>query len=196
MQAEDSDPTIMSGSSQPRKWDWIFRALHSVSGRRQNSITMAIPDTVLFSGGQPTKWITTLADGRVARQMLPNASTYASRGGRGVRAQAPKANELLILEQIKIVHDKFLEFRSSFPDFESAETSPLCVAWYTDGKKELLQSHTLLMLMKHAEWRVQVSVASLPYLLVVLVVVVVVVVVCRLVSSRLVSSRLVSSRLV
>lgn len=160
MQAEDSDPTITSGSSQPRKWDWIFRALHSVSGRRQNSITMSIPDTVLFTGGQPTKWLTTLADGRVARQMMPNESTYTSRGGRSAREKAPKVNELLILEQIRVVHDKFLEFRSAFSDFESAETSPLCVAWYTDGKKELLQSHTLLMLMKHAEWRVQVSGSS------------------------------------
>ena len=105
MQAEDSDPTIMSGSSQPRKWDWIFRALHSVSGRRQNSISMSIPDTVLFANGQPTKWLTTLADGRVARQMLPSASNYSSRDKRSSRAGAPKVNEQLILEQIKWVHD-------------------------------------------------------------------------------------------
>ena len=35
--------------------------------------------------------------------------------------------------------------------------APLCIAWYTDGKKEFVNSQTLLMLMKHREWRVQLT---------------------------------------
>ncbi|GMH74329.1 hypothetical protein TrST_g7101 [Triparma strigata] len=152
-----ADGTTQKGShmaSQPRKWDWIFRSLHSVTGRRQNSITINMPDTVLFTNGEPVKWLTTLADGRVARQIISGERGY--KGTRHVRSKAIKQNEMLVQEQIKTIHDSFFKFRSKFSDFTPA-TSPLCIAWYNDGKKELLQSQTLLMLMKHREWRVQVT---------------------------------------
>ena len=106
------DPNQMPGAqkvtSQPRKWNWIFRALHSVAGRRQNSITLSLPDTILFTDGQPTKWLTTLADGRLARNILAVSSNYKG-STRHVRSKAPKMNELMIQEQIKLVHDAFLK---------------------------------------------------------------------------------------
>ena len=148
----------------------------------------------MFSNGEPVKWLTTLADGRVARQVL-SGKTY--QGARHVRNKAVRANEMLIQEQvratgdfplarqrpltkgglnlltrshscstpshqhppqqIKAVHESFFTFRSKYSDFKDPNTAPLCVAWYNDGKKELLQSKTLLMLMKHREWRVQVT---------------------------------------
>ncbi|GMH66094.1 hypothetical protein TL16_g04355 [Triparma laevis f. inornata] len=153
--ADGSNQKGSHTASQPRKWDWIFRSLHSVTGRRQNSITINMPDTVLFANGEPVKWLTTLADGRVARQIIAGDRGY--KGTRHVRSKAIKQNEMLTQEQIKTIHDSFFKFRSKFSDFSDPSTSPLCIAWYNDGKKELLQSQTLLMLMKHREWRVQVT---------------------------------------
>ena len=99
------DGSVQKGAhsaSQPRKWDWIFRSLHSVAGRRQNAITINMPDTVLFSNGEPVKWLTTLADGRVARQVL-SGKTY--QGARHVRNKAQRSNEMLIQERVSEVED-------------------------------------------------------------------------------------------
>ena len=98
-----------------------------------------MPDTIIFTNGQPTKWLTTLADGRLARNVLSISSTY-NPSSRHVRAKAPKMNEIMIHEQVKLVHDAFFKFRSTYEDFDDPVTAPLCIAWYTDGKKEVLQS--------------------------------------------------------
>jgi hypothetical protein len=56
------------------------------------------------------------------------------------------------------IHAHFLKFRSEFRDFNADPVqAPLCIAWYSDGKKEFVNSQTLLMLMKHREWRVQLT---------------------------------------
>ena len=89
-------------ASQPRRFDWVFRALHSVASRRSNSITLSLPSTVIFATGSPVKWLTTLQDGRVAREMLNAGDNYQS-SMRHVRSKAKNNSEINVQEQIKQV---------------------------------------------------------------------------------------------
>jgi len=50
---------------------------------RQSSILLSIPDTVLFVGGAPVKWIGTVADGRVGRRVMGREGGYRSQSGIG-----------------------------------------------------------------------------------------------------------------
>ena len=79
-----NSPSSGSGpAGMERKWDWIFKALYSISRLRQSSILLSIPDTVLFVGGAPVKWVGTVADGRVGRRVMARENAYRSQSGIG-----------------------------------------------------------------------------------------------------------------
>ena len=161
-----------------RKWDWIFKALYSISSRRQSSIILAIPDTVLFVQGAPTKWLGTIADGRIVRKIIQKRETSSyhsqseigagqienNRGGRNGKKLKVSNDEVLIIEQLMNIHQDFLKLASSSgtgnataADVESSTSGStlVAIAWYKDGKRETLKSESMLMLIKHREWRTQ-----------------------------------------
>jgi hypothetical protein len=51
--------------------DWVFNSLWYAVGKERGggggSIIINIPDTVLFIGGEPSKWLGTNSSGRICR---------------------------------------------------------------------------------------------------------------------------------
>jgi len=74
-------------------------------------------------------------------------------------------DEIVIFEQLHNIHLEFLKFALTkghhtpppqFIDVNAHQDELVAVVWYKDGKREVLKSGSMAMLIKHREWRIQV----------------------------------------
>ena len=126
-------------SVSTREWDWIFSSLWTACGRENQGCRLNVPQTVLFKHGEPRKWVSTSASGHVTRISFGRPPPGARGSG---RAQ----------HRMRVVHAALSEAAelAGLP-----EDGPAVVAWYADTGKEEIDLKTLSMLMKHADWRMQ-----------------------------------------
>jgi hypothetical protein len=159
----------MNGERQRREWDWVFSSLWIACGKNNTGYVVVngndadnnhflthpwamwpiggcrcllnIPQTVLLKDGEPRRWLGTTEYGHITRVSFGKAPKRKK--GKNDRA----------VHRMKIVRAAFVEASRAAGNKES---DPLCVAWYLDKGKELLDLKTLDMLLRHEEWRVQV----------------------------------------
>ena len=165
------------GQPQEKHWSWLFGTLWT-GLRRSPRLHLAVPETILFEDGAPTKWLASDGDGYLVRRDLtpPGARLYRSdRGGENQRMR----DEFFAFERIKMFRAAFedgVRLQGVDLDAPSAATTAttgdgdasgggasangegpkLCVAEYVDGVREELSGVQLEYLGAHAEWRVQV----------------------------------------
>ena len=138
------------GQQQEKHWSWLFGTLWT-GLRRSPRLHLAVPDTILFEDGAPTKWLASDRDGYLIREDLtpPGAKLYRSdRGGENQHIR----DEFFAFERIKMFRATFvdqwralaaeLDDMSTF-DSEASGSPAVCVAEYIDGVREELTAQQL-----------------------------------------------------
>jgi Ca2+-binding EF-hand superfamily protein len=101
---------------------------------------LSIPQTVLLKEGEPRKWLGSSEYGHLTRISF----------GKPPKSKSKTAVSVARMKSVRTAFAKAAEEKGY------AEEDPVCVAWYLDKGKELLDLKTLGMLMMHGEWRMQV----------------------------------------
>ena len=187
------------GRIENRQWPWVFRALWSAAPKgsispcesntifdtSRSSCHVRVPDTILFEGGEPRKWIGTSPEGNVVRKSfistwygiasgdierhLPSFRDAPSDIRLRKRLLAIKGN-LAVASDQSILRSKVLEesevlqrmdiIHKAFLSFAFPSTpkdAPVCVTMYLDGTTELLSDKSLRTLSGCDSWRSSLS---------------------------------------
>ena len=126
------------GQQQEKHWSWLFSTLWT-GLRRSPRLHLAVPETVLFEDGTPTKWLGTDDDGYLIRRDLEPPALKAVRG----QHQSIPNNvrdEFFASERIKMFAQKFTEAwkrggGSTDLPIEDEAAPPVCVAEYYSKSK-------------------------------------------------------------
>ena len=95
------------------KWEWLFNALWA--GCRRSILRLQLPETVLFTDGQPTRWLGS-TDGHVQRRDFLQHARQAMRRTRGSHQMHDRLRaEFAVREQLAHIHARFGDFRRALP---------------------------------------------------------------------------------
>lgn len=158
---EGARDSLARSPPQSKHWTWLFKALWS--GAYKTRVRAAVPDTIIWEDGVPTRWLGTDTRGFLVRKDLsPPGSKLFSRE-RLQRMQSPQIrNEFFELERIKMIRNSMSKFsETNLPDDKDSEniaSKAICIAEYADGVREELTAAQLDYLAAHREWRIQLLV--------------------------------------
>ena len=106
-------PSQGTGASQPHtvRWEWLFNALWA--GCRRSILRLQLPETVLFTDGQPQRWLGSTGGHVQRRDFLEHAKNAMRRRGHSHQMHDRLRSEFSLREQLSLIHAQFVEFRQA-----------------------------------------------------------------------------------
>ena len=120
-----------------QNWSWLFQRLWEFCGPVNPACILNIPDTIIFKGAEPTRWLWTSPGGKVERREFD----FKIKAGE---------NRTAVEEKMRLIRQRFLELRPKDVG------GHFCVAWYRDGTSENIDIHAFTRLSKHRQWRASI----------------------------------------
>jgi hypothetical protein len=139
---------------------WAFETLWQAAGSSRTRAKLNIVDTVLFINGRPRKWVATHPSGFLAQKRLPDPSDYEGEGGEGASV-AGKHTEAYLAACFSVIRKSFKRYLAKL-DTEATADRPFVLAWYRDGRQDILKMRDFDKLCRQFLWTAELA-ALQPY---------------------------------